>query len=84
MRKYVLLLGAVGAVLIAFAFTTNAKENDKAHKVTICHYPPGNPGNVQKITISTNAVEKHIENHGDVVLEDPCDPCPCREEQNPY
>lgn len=34
--------------------------------VTICHYPPGNPANVQTITISTNALPAHLA-HGDQV-----------------
>lgn len=76
MRKYVLLLGAVGAVLIAFAFTTNTKENDKAGKITICHYPPGNPDNVHEITISENAWSAHDSHHGDFIKTD-CRPCPC-------
>lgn len=33
-------------------------------KVTICHLPPGNPGNIQEVCISTNAVPAH-EAHGD-------------------
>lgn len=38
--------------------------------VTICHIPPGNPGNPQTITISSNALSAHIA-HGDQV--GPCD-----------
>lgn len=34
--------------------------------VTICHFPPGNPGNVQTITISVNALPAHLA-HGDYV-----------------
>jgi hypothetical protein len=36
-------------------------------KVKICHYPPGNPGNVQTITISINALCTHISQHGDAI-----------------
>jgi hypothetical protein len=36
-----------------------------AGKQTICHYPPGNPSNFHTITISDNAVDKHLEKHGD-------------------
>lgn len=32
-------------------------------KVTICHVPPGNPENTHEITISENALAKHMENH---------------------
>ncbi len=32
-------------------------------KVTICHFPPGNPANVQILTIGSSAVSHHIGNH---------------------
>jgi hypothetical protein len=31
--------------------------------VTICHFPPGNPANVQTITIGSSAVPHHFANH---------------------
>ncbi len=34
--------------------------------VTICHFPPGNPANMQTITISVNALPAHLA-HGDYV-----------------
>ncbi len=41
-------------------------------KVTICHVPPGNPGNAHTITIGAPAVPAHLANHdGDAV-----GPCP--------
>ena len=36
-------------------------------QVTICHHPPGNPTNVQIITVGESAVPSHIQNHGDTV-----------------
>jgi hypothetical protein len=46
-------------------------------KVTICHFPPGNPENYQKITISTNALDTHIDHHDDVFAVDgECPPLP--------
>ena len=36
-------------------------------KVTICHFPPGNPNNVQIISISVNAVSAHLSHHGDAI-----------------
>lgn len=45
-----------------------------ADKVTICHVPPGNPDNSHAISVSENAVQKHL-NHGDFLGE--C--CPCWE-----
>ncbi len=41
-------------------------ENGEDSKVTICHMPPGNPGNSVTITVSTNAVPAHLA-HGDTL-----------------
>ena len=38
-----------------------------APKVTICHLPPGNPTNVQLITVGAPAVAQHVAQHGDAV-----------------
>lgn len=46
-----------------------------AAKVTICHVPPGNPGNSHAISVSENALNAHLA-HGDRLGE--C--CPCWEE----
>lgn len=35
------------------------------NKITICHIPPGNPDNCHEITISMNALEAHLDHHGD-------------------
>lgn len=35
-------------------------------KVTICHYPPGNPNNPQTLSISVNALSAHY-THGDTL-----------------
>lgn len=50
------------------------KKNKKGgnEKVTICHYPPGNPDNPQTITVGASAVDAHVENHGDTL-----GPCGC-------
>lgn len=37
-----------------------------AAKVTICHVPPGNPGNFHTITVNDNALQAHL-GHGDLV-----------------
>ena len=47
-------------VIAAVSFSFKAA-NDK---ITICHVPPGNPGNCHEITISMNALQTHL-NHGD-------------------
>ncbi len=46
-------------------------------KITICHIPPGNPGNPQSITISTSALDAHLA-HGDTLGE--CPPPVCTNE----
>ena len=35
-------------------------------KVTLCHIPPGNPGNAHTISVSPNAVPAHLA-HGDTL-----------------
>jgi outer membrane protein OmpA-like peptidoglycan-associated protein len=45
-------------------------------KITICHYPPGNPENVQTITVSRSSWKAHRE-HGDHLGE-----CSCEELKN--
>ncbi|MHC5006859.1 MAG: hypothetical protein ACYTGF_05810, partial [Planctomycetota bacterium] len=40
-------------------------------KVTICHLPPGNPGNARTISVSVNALPAHLA-HGDSI--GPCEP----------
>ena len=46
-------------------------------KVYVCHYPPGNPANMQTLSISINAVDAHIfyPGHGDHL--GTCDQQPC-------
>jgi hypothetical protein len=43
----------------AAALTNNGR------KVNICHFPPGNTSNVQKINISVNALNTHLSHHDD-------------------
>ena len=43
-------------------------------KVTICHFPPGNPQNGHEITVGETAVAHHISEHGDII--GPCQPNP--------
>ena len=40
---------------------------NKGNKVNICHIPPGNPANAHNICISPNAVNSHLNNHGDYI-----------------
>ena len=43
--------------------------SDNGKKVTICHFPPGNPTNYQVITISTNALFTHMDHHNDIYVD---------------
>ena len=47
---------ALVAVSGAFSSFTNSANN----KITICHIPPGNPGNCHEITISVNGLNAHL------------------------
>ena len=50
--------------------TGGAGKPTKDQKLTICHYPPGNTGNPQVLTIAANAWPAH-KAHGDVLGECP-------------
>ena len=57
-------------LIISFTFMLGSVPSDgttlesKNKKITICHVPPGNPSNVQTITISKKALKAHLA-HGD-------------------
>ena len=56
---------AAGFVFAAYYFSaSSAKAANGNEKVTICHVPPGNPGNCHEITVSINALQAHY-GHGD-------------------
>lgn len=57
-----------GPLAARMNFPTQASTRNQLDQgwVTICHYPPGNPTNVQTITISVNALPAHLA-HGDYV-----------------
>jgi hypothetical protein len=45
-------------------------------KVVICHFPPGNTANYQTISISVNALDKHVDHHSDTFAVDGICPNP--------
>lgn len=55
------------AVPVALVLLAGVAHGDATPKVTICHLPPGNPSNVQLITVGAPAVPAHLANHGDAV-----------------
>ncbi len=64
----------VAAMCLVFAVPMAALAAPKP-KVTICHIPPGNPGNAHTITVGAKAADSHIANHGDTLG-------PCGDERN--
>jgi len=66
---------ACSIFLVTALGTPLARAGDK---VTLCHFPPGNPGNFHTISVSPSAADAHIANHGDVpgeccAIDDICD-----------
>ena len=57
------LVVAVLAALVG----VEAPAQAQGEKITICHIPPGNPENAHLITISINALQTHLEQHGDQI-----------------
>ena len=54
-------------VLAGFGLLTVSGSIGTANAVTICHYPTGNPGNVQLIDVASQSVPQHVAQHGDAV-----------------
>ncbi len=59
--SFAILAGSVGV---------SVAHGDDSPQVTICHLPPGDPTNVQLITVGAPAVPAHVANHGDAVCAD--------------
>jgi len=73
MKKLLFALLLVAAFVAVSGNPVQAGED----KVEICHYPPGNPENVQVISVGATAVPAH-EAHGDVLFSHGV-PCPAPE-----
>ena len=65
LRGAMLVLALTGLTTVT-PRTANA-DPDSAHKVTICHFPPGNPANFHEISVDWSAVPTHVLLHGDQV-----------------
>ena len=61
------ILGAI--VLTMLATVASAPVQSGQDKVTICHFPPGNPDNAHTIVVGAPAVPAHLELHGDTLGE---------------
>lgn len=62
------------SVVVLVAASMGVAAAMSAEKVTICHIPPGNPGNAHTISVGAPAVQKHVANHGDAIGACPRDP----------
>ena len=56
----------VAVVMVMSAMTPAFAGDPEGSKVTICHIPPGNPGNPVTITVPVNALAAHLA-HGDLL-----------------
>ena len=65
MKKLLLFFPILGLTVFLTGPANGSPGRD--HKVTICHFPPGNPANMQTITIDWSAVPAHVANHGDYI-----------------
>ncbi len=61
------ILGAI--VFVMMATIAPAPVQSGVDKVTICHFPPGNPANAHTIVVGAPAVPAHLELHGDTLGE---------------
>ena len=52
-------------LLASFALASGPAVAAAAPKVRICHFPPGNPANVQLLTVGAAAVPAHLTQHSD-------------------
>jgi hypothetical protein len=59
------ILGAVAFLAMVGIASTPAQSGED--KVTICHFPPGNPDNAHTIVVGASAVPAHLELHGDFI-----------------
>jgi hypothetical protein len=61
------ILGAIVFVMVTTIAPVSVQSGEE--KVTICHFPPGNPANAHTIVVDASAVPAHLELHGDTLGE---------------
>jgi hypothetical protein len=59
----------LGAIVLVMLATVASTVQSAQEKVTICHFPPGNPENAHTIVVAAAAVPAHLELHGDLLGE---------------
>jgi hypothetical protein len=79
--RYTLLASLVSGTMLAALAAPGAllaakpPKEGQDHKVYICHFPPGNPENVQPIAIAKSALAKHEDCHHDYLVESDVSEC---------
>ena len=78
MRRIIVIaaLLVMSLFIIRNALAGGACDPGSTHKTTICHIPPGNPGNAHTLCVGNSAVPAHLA-HGDCLGECPCATEPC-------
>ncbi len=66
MNRRVFIFTAVAVGLSLLIGSLVAPQVLTQSKVTICHYPPGNPENAKTITVGVPALPAH-QSHGDTI-----------------
>jgi hypothetical protein len=61
------ILGAIAFVMLTTIAPGPVQSGED--KVTICHFPPGNPENAHTIVVAAAAVPAHLQLHGDTLGE---------------
>jgi hypothetical protein len=59
------MLGSIAFLMLVTIAPVPAQSGQE--KVTICHFPPGNPANARTIVVGAPAVPAHIALHGDTL-----------------
>lgn len=72
------LFGIAGGAAVAQA---NAGSSFAQSSISICHFPPGNPGNVKVIEIPDSDLPSHT-GHGDFIFTDCCTDSECGAEEH--
>ena len=57
----------IAAATFSFGFTSVGNQSTNEIKITVCHTPPGNPGNCHEIEVSWNSLQAHLD-HGDALV----------------
>jgi len=79
MKKMMLLASMVALAALMLAAAPAFAQTDK---VTICHFPPGNPENAHLITVGEPGADAHLRQHDRDFIFEPGDECPPEEERD--